>query len=119
MKRLSLILLLSALPAFGSAAFSCPDGTGAACLDAGDKVCTAGTRCVDEDATCLADFPCSLDAGFVCADEHEAALQDCKVKLAEYDALVKENVDLRQQRLERKNCVLNSENLADAQRCVR
>ena len=119
MKRLLQVFVLSLAPALAFANLSCPDGTEMACLDTADKVCASDTKCVDQSATCLQDFPCTLEEGFVCAAEHEAALQDCREKVAQYHALVKENVDLRQERLDRKNCVLNSTNLADAHECVR
>ena len=118
MNRLAMILLL-ALPAFVSAEFTCPAGTEAACLEAGDKVCAGDTKCVDRSATCLEDFPCNLNEGFVCTSEHDASLADCRDKVAQYEALIKENVDLRQERLDRKNCVLNSTSLAEAQKCAR
>jgi hypothetical protein len=114
-----LLLMVSFIPAPAWAEFSCPDGTEAACLDAGDKVCAGNTKCVDQGATCLQDFPCNLDEGFVCASEHDAALNDCEKNVAEYDALAKENVDLRKERLDRKNCVLNAGTLAEAHKCVR
>ena len=119
MCRLLLPLMLSLFPALAQAGLSCPEGTEVACLDVGDKVCGANTKCVDPAATCLQDFPCDLDEGFVCAAEHDAALKDCRKNVAEYAALAKKNVDLREERLERKNCVLNSTTLAEAHKCVR
>ena len=113
------ILVLSLAPTLVSASLSCPDGTEMACLETGDKVCAANTKCVEHSATCLQDFPCDLNEGFVCATEHDTALRDCKKNVAEYDVLARENVDLRQERLDRKNCVLNSTTLADAHKCVR
>jgi hypothetical protein len=119
MKRIALTLLLMALTAPAGSDFTCPAGTEMACVEAGDKVCAAGTKCVPLEATCLQDFPCGPDEGFVCAGEHDAALEDCRDKIEQYEALIEENVDLRQERLDRKNCVLNSTTLADAQKCVR
>jgi hypothetical protein len=99
--------------------FSCPDGTGAACLDAGDKVCPGSARCVDEGATCFAEFPCDLSSGFVCASKHDDVIRDYQQTVREYNQLAAENVALREQRLERKNCVINAASLKAAIRCVR
>jgi hypothetical protein len=119
MNQTTWLAALLSFPALAFANLSCPDGTEAACLDAGDKVCAPDTKCVHQSATCLQDFPCALDEGFVCAPEHDAALVECRKNVAQFDALAKENVDLRQQRLDRKNCVLNAGTLAVAQECVR
>lgn len=114
---LLVVLLLSSAVAW--AEFSCLEGTEATCIEAGDKVCAASHKCVDESTTCFDDFPCTADEGFVCGAEYDAALNSHKRSTQQYDELVAENVDLRQQRLDRKNCVLNATNLTDAQRCVR
>ena len=119
MCRYLLLSMLLLIPAVARSGLSCPDGTELACLENSDKVCAGTSKCVDAGATCLVDFPCALDEGFVCASEHDAALEECRKNVAQFDALAKENMDLRQERLDRKNCVLNSTNLADAQACVR
>jgi hypothetical protein len=113
------LAILLSFSAFTSAGSSCPDGTEAACLEPTDIVCAGTMKCVDQSATCLQDFPCKLDEGFLCAAEHDAALEECRKNVAQFDSLAKENVDLRQERLDRKNCVLNSATLADAHKCVR
>ena len=99
--------------------FSCPDGTGAACLDSGDKVCPGSTKCVDEGATCFDEYPCDLSGGFVCESTYDDAMRDYQQAVRQYDELASENVDLREQRLERKNCVINTSTLEAARRCVR
>lgn len=99
--------------------FSCPTGTEAACLDSGDKVCPGSTRCVDEHAACFDNYPCDLNGGFVCRAEYDAAMSRCEQAVRQYDELAAENVSLREQRLTRKNCVLNAANLKDARRCAR
>jgi len=119
MLRYLLVFALSLTPVIGSADFSCPDGTQAACLETGDKVCAGSTRCVDENAVCFDDFPCDPNGGFVCTAEYDSALNEHRRSTEQYDQLVVENVDLRQQRLDRKNCVLNAADLSQAQNCVR
>ena len=99
--------------------FSCPTGTEAACLNGGDKVCPGSTRCIDEHATCFDNYPCNLSGGFVCQAQYDNAMTGCKQAVGQYDELATENVSLREQRLERKNCVLNASNLKDARSCVR
>ena len=99
--------------------FSCPDGTEAACLNGGDKVCPSSTKCVDEGATCFDEYPCDLNGSFVCESEYDAVMRDYQQVVRQYDELASENVDLREQRLEQKNCVLNASNLKAAKSCVR
>lgn len=119
MNRLFLIAALILASGFSVAEFSCPDGTEAACIDAGDRICSSGTKCVDENTSCFDDFPCSAEEGFVCGSEYDSALNNHKRSTDQYDQLARENVDLRQERLDRKNCVLNATSLIEAQRCVR
>ncbi len=119
MIRHLLVFTLLLVPALSLAEFSCPDGTDAACIEIGDRICSANTKCVDDSATCFDDFPCGSDEGFVCGSEYDAALNAHKRSTEKYDQLVKENVDLRQERLDRKNCVLNATGLIEAQKCVR
>jgi len=119
MNRLVLITSLITLSTFSWAEFTCPAGTEPACIEAGDRVCSSGTKCVEINTTCFDDFPCGAEEGFVCGSEYDAALNDHKRSTEKYDQLVKENVDLRQERLDRKNCVLNATELTEAQKCVR
>lgn len=119
MKQHWLVLTLLCFPVLSMAEFTCPAGTVVSCIESGDRVCAAGTKCVDESATCFDAFPCDTEDGFVCGSEYDAALNDHQRSTEKYDQLVSENVDLRQQRLERKNCVLNATGLAEAQQCVR
>jgi len=99
--------------------FSCPDGTGAACLDIGDKVCPGSTKCVDVSATCFDEYPCDLSEGFVCESGYDDVLDDLKQAVRQHDELALENVVLRERRLEQKNCVLGASTLDNAKRCVR
>jgi hypothetical protein len=46
-------------------------------------------------------------------------MRNYKKAVGQYDELVSENVSLREQRLARKNCVLNASSLEESQRCVR
>lgn len=119
MNRYLLVFTLFWVPTIAFADFACPDGTEAACIHSGDRICPADTKCVDKNSTCFDDFPCSANEGFVCGSEYDAALNDHKRSTEKYDQLVKENVDLRQERLNRKNCVLNATVLTEAQKCVR
>ena len=99
--------------------FSCPDGTEPACLDKGDKVCPEAARCVDNSAVCFDEFPCGASEGFVCESRYDAMMKDYRDAAKEHEALARENVGLREQRLEWKNCVLNASTLAGARQCVR
>lgn len=99
--------------------FLCPDGTDAACLDAGDTVCPDLARCIDDQATCFDEYPCDPDEGFVCASEYDDMLNKLQQVAAQHDELASENVALREKRLEQKNCVINAATLKDAIRCVR
>ena len=99
--------------------FLCPEGTDAACLDAGDKVCPVSARCVDDQATCFDAYPCGLSEGFVCASEYDDMLEKFRQVARQHDELATENVALRQQGLEQRNCVINAHTLKDAIRCVR
>ena len=119
MNRITLAFTLLLLSTFSWAEFTCPTGTEAACIETGDRICSGSTKCVDVNASCFDDFPCSAEEGFVCGSEFDAALNDHERSTEKYDQLVKENVDLRQERLDRKNCVLNATGLIEAQKCVR
>lgn len=99
--------------------FLCPDGTDAACLETGDKLCPGSTRCVSDRATCFDEYPCDLSEGFVCASEYDDILNKLKQVAREHDELASENVALRARRLEQRNCVINAATLKDAIRCVR
>ena len=99
--------------------FTCPDDVTPVCLDKGDKVCPATARCVDSSAVCFDEFPCDPTEGFVCESRYDAMMKDYREAAEEHDALAKQNVDLREQRLAWKNCVLNADTLAGARQCVR
>lgn len=99
--------------------FSCPDGTDAACLDIGDKVCPDSAKCVDDRATCFDQYPCDISEGFVCESQYDGILDDLKQAVSQHDELALENITLREKRLAQKNCVLNASTLGDARRCVR
>ncbi len=99
--------------------FSCPTGTEPACLDTGDKVCPGSTMCIDEGATCFDEYPCDLSEGFVCDSEYDGVMNGYKQAVRQNDELASENVELREKRLEIKNCVINAAALKDAIRCVR
>lgn len=113
----SALLILVSMTAWSN--FSCEDGAEPVCLDKGDKVCPATARCVDGNSVCFDQFPCDAGEGFVCESRYDAMMRDYREAAKEHDALAKQNVDLREQRLERKNCVLNADTLAGARQCVR
>ena len=111
------MLILFATSVFAD--FTCPDGVTPVCLDKGDKVCPATARCVDSSAVCFDSFPCDASEGFVCESRYDAMMKDYREAAKEHEALGKQNVELREQRLAWKNCVLNADTLAGARQCVR
>ncbi len=113
----SAVLLLASTSAFSD--FTCPDDVTPVCLDKGDKVCPATARCVDSSAVCFDSFPCDANEGFVCESRYDAMMNDYREAAKEHDALAKQNVELREQRLAWKNCILNADTLAGARQCVR
>lgn len=112
-----LILLLASTTAWAD--FSCPDGTKEACLDDSDIICPISAKCVSQDAVCLDPGSCQSTRGFICGSEYDAVMADYEKVVAQYNQLTTENVDLRETRLEWKNCVINAQSLKDAIRCVR
>ena len=119
MQKLIPIFILALVTTVAWSDFSCPNGGDPVCLDEGDKVCPYSTMCVNEQATCFDDYPCDPNAGFVCESEFDSVMDDARQATAEHDELTSENVDLRVQRLETKNCILNADELAGAKKCVR
>ncbi len=119
MKNISLIFVLVLVSMIARADYSCPDGAELACLDKSDKVCPAHTKCVDKAATCFEKDACGSDTNMICRSEYDAVLTNHQDTIEQYDLLAAQNVGLREQRLKQKNCVLNSSNLVDAQKCVR
>ena len=49
----------------------------------------------------------------------DAIMSDYEKTVNQYNQLTSENVALRNQRLEQKNCVINAASVKDAIRCVR
>ena len=111
------VFLLVSTGALGE--FTCLDGTSPACLDDGDTACPASAKCVDDDAVCFDKSSCDSDSGFICGSEYDNFLNDYKKVVAQYNELTSENVDLREERLEQRSCVINAHSLKDAIRCVR
>lgn len=114
---ISAVLLLASTGAYSD--FTCPDDVTPVCLDKGDTVCPATARCVDSNAVCFDSFPCDAGEGFVCESRYDAMMNDYREAAKEHDALARQNVELREQRLAWKNCVLNASTLPDARKCVR
>jgi hypothetical protein len=70
-------------------------------------------------ATCFEDYPCQPGEGFVCASSYDEALADAQATSARYDSLAAENVALREERLQKRSCVINAQSLKAAIACVR
>ncbi len=119
MKAIMFLLLFSLLSASARGDFSCPDATRAACLEEGDTVCPASAKCVAEDAVCLDGQGCESERGYICGSQYDAIMSDYEKTVNQYNQLTSENVALRNQRLEQKNCVINAASVKDAIRCVR
>lgn len=119
MKKFILALLTVMASAVAAAEFTCPVETSAACLDPGDTVCPRTSRCVDSRATCFEDYPCEPGEGLVCATSYDALLEEAQATGMRHDELAAENVALREERLQRKNCVINAQSLKAAIACVR
>ena len=119
MRKATLMIVMALVSMNTWGEYSCPEGADLACLDKGDKVCPANTKCVDKDAICFEKDSCGSGANMICRSEYDAVLNDHQETVKQYDSLAVENVSLREQRLEQKNCVLNASKLIDAQKCVR
>lgn len=119
MKKAILVVAFVLVPVSTWGDTLCPDGTQAACLKSGDKICSSDSQCVDEDAACYAEAPCAASGGFICAAEYRAVVDENERTVGKYKELVSENTRMRVKRLERKNCVLNAARLEDARKCVR
>jgi hypothetical protein len=116
------VMFLLALSLFSSSVlgdFSCPEGTKAACLDHVDTVCPAYAKCVNNEAVCLDESACDSARGYICGSEYDEVMKDYEKVVGQYNQLTSENVDLRETRLEQRNCVINAATLKDAIRCVR
>jgi len=111
------VLLLVTVAA--RADFSCPEGTNEACLDADDTVCPVTAKCVEKDALCLDASICDSPRGYICGSMYDQVLADYEKAVGQYNQLTSENVELRAERLERKNCVINAATLKEAIKCVR
>lgn len=119
MKTLTVLFLLSLVSTVARAGYTCPDGTDMACLDDGDTVCPITAKCVDKAAVCLEEPRCDSDRGYICGSEYDAVLSDHQDTVDQYNRLRSENINLREDRLEKRNCVINAATLKDAISCVR
>jgi hypothetical protein len=119
MKTLTLLLLLVLAWPVARADFTCPQGTEEACLETGDTVCPASAKCVDDKALCLDARDCGSARGYICGSLYDEVLADYEKAVAQYNQLTAENVELRDQALERRNCVINAQTLKAAIACVR
>jgi len=119
MKVPTFIIVLLLVTVAARADFSCPDGTNEACLDVGDTVCPAGAKCVEKGALCLDASSCDSARGYICGSMYDEVLGDYEKAVGQYNQLTSENVELRAERLERKNCVINAATLKEAIKCVR
>jgi hypothetical protein len=119
MKAVMFLFALSLLSSSAPGDYSCPDGSNAACLDNGDIVCPAYAKCVNKEAVCLDESACDSARGYICGSEYDEIMKDYEKVVSQYNQLTSENVDLRETRLEQRNCVINAATLKDAIRCVR
>ena len=119
MKALAILFLVCMVTAGARAGFTCLDGTNMACLDDGDTVCPVTAKCVDKAAVCLDESRCDSDRGYICGSEYDAVLSDHQKTVDQYNQLLSENVSLREDRLGKRNCVINAATLKDAISCVR
>ncbi len=119
MKTVIFLIALSLLSSSALGDYSCPDGTNAACLNNGDNVCPASAKCVNNEAVCLDGRACDSARGYICGSEYDEVLKDYEKVVSQYNQLTLENVDLRNIRLEQRNCVINAATLKDAIKCVR
>ncbi len=119
MQKLIFIFALAFFSTGAWGGFTCPDGANAACLDSGDTVCPGSAKCVGDDVVCFDKHTCDPGIDFICESEYDEIMNKYKKTVSQYNQLASENVDLRERRLEQKNCVINSSTLKDAIRCVR
>ncbi len=119
MNAVMFLFALSLLSSSALSDYSCPDGTSAACLDSGDTVCPVSAKCVTNEAVCLDGHACDSARGYICGSEYDEVLQDYEKVVSQYNQLTSENVDLRETRLEQRNCVINAATLKVAIKCVR
>ena len=119
MKTLAMLLVLSLGPVAAWADFTCPEGTSEACLDAADTVCPATAKCVEADAVCLDAASCDSARGYICGSLYDEMIGNYEKAVVQYNQLTSENVELRNQALERRNCVINAQTLKAAIACVR
>jgi len=119
MQKLLFIFALTLISSVAWADFSCPNDTKAICMDKGDVICPETAKCVSNDVVCFDKNTCDSERGFMCASEHDDVLNDTKKMVGQYNELTLENVNLREKRLTKKNCVLNAPTLKKAKSCVR
>jgi len=119
MQKPALILMLALFSATAWGGASCMNGTNPVCLDVGDKICPDSAKCVGDDVVCFDKHTCAAGTGLICESEYDRILSDYKKTVQQHDELAVENVALREERLGRKNCVINAPTLEAAESCVR
>ena len=131
MKQLLLFLFLitNICSAYGNN-FSCSYGKQGACLDYNDKVCSAYSKCVDQNAQCFNQNTCGY-GGFVCksdledlANDYDSLASKCKRLANDYDDLTDKYNNLvndYNNQLEKhksyQDCIEYSQTLEDAKLC--
>lgn len=119
-----LLALAIASPAL-SQDFSCRIGTQPACLGYGDKVCSSGGMCVDQNAACFDRYQCNYE-GFTCksnvtecAEAHDSLLRKHNELVDDFN----ENLELAKGMATRldeiETCLRYAGSLEDAKSCGR
>jgi hypothetical protein len=148
-RHLKAALAAGVLLALGSTSaaqqsFTCPYGKQPSCLDYSDKVCSAYSKCVDQNAACFDTWQCDYE-GFTCksnvtdlakkydalvdeynellrksrtlASDYDQLLADSQSLADEYDDLESRHDDLESRIDDFKSCVRSAYDLDEAQSC--
>jgi hypothetical protein len=124
MRTLTLLLFFTLASPAWSANFSCRIGTQPACLDYGDKVCSSGSMCVDQNAACFDNYQCDYE-GFTCKSNVTECVEAHGILLQKHNDLVDEfNDNLKTvkklaTRLDSiESCLIYASSLEDAKSCA-
>ena len=104
MNRFALIVFLILVSTGSWGEISCPDDSSAVCMVNSDTICPSSAKCVSNDVICLDKNSCA-GGSFICDTSYDKLMGEYKEAAGQYDVLVSENVSLRNERLEKRNCV--------------